>query len=335
MTPTADAVLICPGQGAQRAGGVADLATDFADLTPVGRDAFTLASSITGCDLWRLGLSEDPDDAAALRQPSLLQPYLIAWAAAEHDRVAEAVGALGFVTGHSSGMNSAMALSGALDLDTALRFACACGRNMDADCARAPGGLLALVGADRETAESIAAESSAALANHNAPDQTVIGGAFAAIERAAALAPARGCQAVALRVAGPFHTPSFEPSDRANRALIDALPIADAFTPIVGNRAGQIITTADALRDELRSQFVRPVEWLSALQTLHRFGARRYITLGPGNVMAGLVRRYGKTIPDRIQIRRSAQLGAAGSRPDQPVDKSATQSAEPAERPRR
>ncbi len=308
MTSIADAVLICPGQGAQRAGGVADLAADISDLIAAGREAFALASSIVGCDLWRLGLSEDPEDAAALRQPSLLQPYLIAWAIAERARVTSAIGPLGFVTGHSSGMNSALAISGALDLDSALRFAWACGRNMDADCANSPGGLLALVGADRETAEAIAAESGAALANHNAPDQTVIGGTFAAIDRASALAPSHGCQAVPLRVAGAFHTISFESSDRANRPLIDALPIAGAFTPIVGNRAGQIIATPDEARDELRSQYVRPVEWLSTLRTLHSAGARRYITLGPGNVMAGLVRRYAKTIPDRIQIRRSAQL---------------------------
>lgn len=308
MTSTADAVLICPGQGAQRAGGVADLASAFADLPTVGRDAFELASSIAGCDLWQLGLSADPDDEVALRRPSLLQPYLIAWAVAEHARIADAIAPLGYVTGHSSGMNSAIALSGAVDLESTLRFAWECGRNMDRDCDESPGGLLALVGAGREAAETIAAQSGAALANHNAPDQTVIGGSFSAIARASEIAPSYGCQAVSLRVAGAFHTPSFEPSDQLNRALIDALPIEDEFTPIVGNHTGQIIATADDLREELRSQYVRPVEWLSALQTLCSAGVRRYVTLGPGNVMAGLVRRYGKTVPERIQIRRSAQL---------------------------
>ncbi len=308
MTSAADTVLICPGQGAQRAGGVSDLADHFLELPAGGQAAFRLASSIVGCDLWQLGSSGDPDDELALRQPSLLQPYLVAWAVAEHARVANAIGRPSFVTGHSSGMNSALALSGAVDLDSTLRFAWECGRNMDRDCADSPGGLLALVGAGREAAEAIAARSRASLANHNAPDQTVIGGSFESIESASLLAPSFDCQAVSLRVAGAFHTPSFESSDAANRALIDALPIVAGFTPIIGNHVGQIVSTAEELRDELRAQYIRPVEWLKALKTLYGAGARRFITLGPGNVMAGLVRRYGKTVPDRIQIRRSGQL---------------------------
>ena len=308
MSPKASTVLICPGQGAQRAGGVTDLADSFDELPEAGRQAFELASTIASCDLWRLGLSDNPKDELALRQPSLLQPYLIAWAVAEYAKVAGRIGPLGYITGHSSGMNSAIALSGAVDLETTLNFAWQCGLNMDRDCTERPGGLLALVGAGREAAETIARESGASLANHNAPDQTVIGGSFQALKRAARLAPEHGGQAVELRVAGAFHTPSFRPSDQLNRALIAALPMADEFTPIIGNQCGQIIDSPQRLRDELTAQYVRPVEWLSALETLYASGVRRYITLGPGNVMAGLVRRYGRTVPEPIQIRRISQL---------------------------
>ncbi len=308
MSHEATTVLICPGQGAQRAGGVTDLADTFAELPATGQRAFEIASSTTGCDLWRLGLSDDPADELALRQPSLLQPYLIAWAVAEHARVAERIGPLGYITGHSSGMNSAIALSGAVDLETTLNFAWQSGLSMDRDCTEMPGGLLALVGAGRQAAEAIASQSGASLANHNAPDQTVVGGSFQALERASALAPEHGGQAVQLRVAGAFHTPSFERSDTQNRELIAALPIAEEFTPIVGNHCGQLINSPQQLREELCAQYVRPVEWLSALETLYAEGVRRYITLGPGNVMAGLVRRYGKTASKRIQIRRVSQL---------------------------
>ena len=153
-------------------------------------------------------------------------------------------------------MNSAMTLSGALDLESTLQFAWKCGLSMDRDCSEQPGGLLALVGAGRDAAEAIAAASGASLANHNAPDQTVLGGAADALERAAEVAPAYGGQAVQLRVAGAFHTSAFEGSDRVNRALIDALPITNQFTPIVGNHSGQVISTAEQLRDELRAQYV-------------------------------------------------------------------------------
>ena len=308
MNQNPSTVLICPGQGAQRAGGVTDLAASLDQLPAEGRQAFGLASDIVDCDLWRLGLSTDHADEIKLRRPSLLQPFLVAWAVAEHAAVRPRVGPLSYVTGHSSGINSAMALSGAITVESALRFAWQCGKAMDQDCLERPGGLLALVGAGRESAEAIAAQSGASLANHNAPDQTVIGGTHESLARAIRIAPEHGGQPVELRVAGAFHTSSFERSDASNRPLIDTLEIAEDFTPIVGNHMGQTIESSEQLRDELRSQYVRPVEWQSVLKTLYAAGVRRYLTLGPGNVMAGLVRRYGKTLPERIQIQRTSQL---------------------------
>ena len=308
MNQNPSTVLICPGQGAQRAGGVTDLAASLDQLPAEGRQAFRLASDIVDCDLWRLGLSTDHADEIKLRRPSLLQPFLVAWAVAEHAAVRPRVGPLSYVTGHSSGINSAMALSGAITVESALRFAWQCGKAMDQDCLERPGGLLALVGAGRESAEAIAAQSGASLANHNAPDQTVIGGTHESLARAIRIAPEHGGQPVELRVAGAFHTSSFERSDASNRPLIDTLEIAEDFTPIVGNHMGQTVESPEQLRDELSSQYVRPVEWQSVLSTLYAAGVRRYLTLGPGNVMAGLVRRYGKTLPERIQIQRTSQL---------------------------
>ena len=300
-----DAVLICPGQGAQRPGGLSDLA----GLPPRMRAPFELASEIVNRDLWRLGMSSVDSDVDALRQPSLLQPFLTAWAATEFDAVRASVdGDIAYVTGHSSGLNSAIALSGAAPLEAVLRFAYECGLAMDRDCTDHPGGLLALVGADRATAEAIAADSGATLANHNAPDQTVLGGSQAALVRASACAPDRGAQSVALRVAGAFHTPAFRPSDDANRSLIEQLPLADDFLPIVGNHCGQLIESPAQLRAELKGQYVRPVEWFDALETLYARGVRRFLTLGPGNVMAGLVRRYAKSRPEPVRITRLSQM---------------------------
>ena len=313
MSHPTPSVLICPGQGAQRAGGVTDLAPQHDDLPSEGRRAFALASEVVGCNLWQIGQSQDPQDEVALRRPSLLQPFLIAWAMAEQSLLDERLGPFDFVSGHSSGMNTALVCAGAVDLEAALRFAWQCGREMDRDCDEQPGGLLALVGADRAAAESIAAESGSVLANHNAPDQTVLGGAADALQRAAILAPTHGVQAVALRVAGAFHTPAFAGSDGRNHDYIENLPIAERFTPIIGNRCGQVIETDDDVRAELREQYVRPVEWLATLETLRSLGVRRFVTLGPGNVMAGLVRRFGKTSGERFRIERATQLRAKES----------------------
>ena len=76
---------------------------------------------------------------------------------------------------------------------------------------------------------------------------------------------------------------------------------------MVGNGSGQLIETADQLRAELRGQYSRPVEWLRVIETLDRHGVERYLTLGPGNAMAGLVRRYGRSSASRVEIVRVAQ----------------------------
>lgn len=300
MPPVA---LICPGQGAQRAGGLADLPRS-------ARRAFDAASEAVGEDLRALGSSADAADEERLRSPSVLQPYLAAWAAAEWGAAVQqglAPERVEFVTGHSSGMNSALALSGAVGLEEALRFARETGLRMDEACASHPGGLLAVVGAGRGEALRICEESGARFANHNAPDQTVLGGDAEAIDRAEREAEAAGHQTVRLRVAGAFHTEAFRESDRGNEALIEGLPIREGFTPIVGNCRGQLISTPEELREELRGQYTRPVEWMAVLETLHARGVRTYATLGPGNAMAGLVRRFGRARGEAIRTIRPIQ----------------------------
>ena len=297
------AALICPGQGAQRAGGLEDLPQS-------AQEVFELGSAVVGVDLWRLGLDKSIDAESELRRPSRLQPYLICWAVAEWRAALDAdraPAAPDFVTGHSSGLNSALVLSGAVALEDGLHFAHACGLEMDRACDDGAGGLVALVGASRAQAEAVAARSGASLANHNADDQTVLGGyddALAAVQTAH-----EGVEPppVPLRVAGAFHTSAFAESDRRSERWIDELPIADRFTPLIGNCRGQLIETPDQLTTELRGQYSRPVEWLRVLETLDRLGVRRYLTLGPGNAMAGLVRRYGRSRPAKVRIVRVAQ----------------------------
>ena len=295
----AAAALLCPGQGAQRAGGLADLSASAQEL-------FDAASVIAGVDLWELGLDESREAEIELRQPSRLQPYLVCWAVAEW-RAARLDERVDFVTGHSSGLNAAMVLSGAVTLERGLRFAYACGREMDQACVAGAGGLMALVGSSREQAEALAARTGSVLANHNASDQTVLGGPQEALRAALSELQAAESQAVELRVAGAFHTDDFAASDGRNERWIDELEIADQFTPMVGNASGQLIETAAQLKAELRGQYSRPVEWLRVIETLDRHGVERYLTLGPGNAMAGLVRRYGRSNPGRVQIVRVAQ----------------------------
>ncbi len=305
MAPNERVALICPGQGSQVPGGVATLPDS-------ARAVFARASAIVGEDLWEIGLRGEQD---ALALPSVLQPYLVAWAVADYERgraERDDLPAIDYVLGHSSGENSAMVLSGAVTFEDGVRFAHERGRHLDAACASAETGLLALAGAEREAAEAIARDAGLELANQNGRDQFVFGGRRADVERAAALAEERGVAGVVLRVAAAFHTETFRPADEATEPLIAALPIADRFRSMIGNARGQLITDAAGLRDELSYQYTRPIEWVAALQTAYEAGVRTFVVTGPGNAMSGLVRRFGREVAETL---RTIRLNPASTGP--------------------
>ena len=294
--------LVCPGQGAQRPGGVVDLPES-------ARATFDRASAEIGVDLWEAGLTASAD---AIARPSLLQPLLVAWAVADYARATEQGGrvpAPDFVLGHSSGQNSALVLSGALPFETAVRFAHQRGLLQDAACDTDAHGLLAVSGLDEAAVDVLAAARGLVVANRNASDQFVLAGRDAQLAQAASDVEARGGRGVRLRLAGAFHSDHFRRADERSQPLIDALPLADRFTPLIGNRAGQRIDDAAALRAELSMQYTRPVVWTAALATAYREGVRTFVVTGPGNAMAGLVRRFGRTVGEPL---RTIRLNAPG-----------------------
>ena len=293
--------LVCPGQGAQRMGGVRAL--------PVAaRAVFERASGLIGLDLWEAGL-RGPAERLAL--PSVLQPFLVAWATADYARTrAERpdLPAPDYVMGHSSGENAALVLSGAVSFEAGVGFAYERGLLLEAGCRAERTGLIALAGAGRAEAEAIAAEAGLQRANHNAWDQYVLAGATAGLERARAVAASRGVKARILGVAGGFHTAYFREADEAAEPLIAALAIGEGFTPLIGNARGQVIGDAAGVRAELAGQYSRPVEWVAALEAAYAAGVRTFVVLGPGNAMHGLVRRFSATVAEPL---RSLRLRAS------------------------
>ena len=292
--------LIAPGQGSQRPGGIVDLPL-------VAKPWFDRASDLIGIDLWQAGLDSDQEQ---LGRPSSLQPFLVAWGMADvhaaRGTIPEASEA-DFVLGHSSGQNTALVLSGALDYDDAIRFAHERGKHLDLGCDAEPGALLALAGVDQPLAEEMAVANGLQIANYNAPNQFVLGGPRDAAEAALGWAASREIAAVLLRVNGAFHTQLFKRSDELSQALIEALPVRDGFTPLIGNARGQLIQAPTELRAELLGQYSRPIHWVSALRTAYEEGVRRFAVMGPGNAMAGLVRRFATEVDERPKIVRLNQ----------------------------
>ena len=216
-----------------------------------------------------------------------------------------------FVLGHSSGQNSALVLGGALAFEAGVRFAHERGLLQDEACDRGSHGLLAVSGLTAVAVEQVASAQRLVVANRNAADQFVLAGADADTEAAIATVEARGGRGVRLRLAGAFHSKAFRLADERSQPLIDALPIEPAFTPLIGNRAGQVVRDAEAVREELSMQYTRPVAWTDALATAYREGVRTFMVAGPGNAMAGLIRRFGRAMPEPLPtIRLNAPLGA-------------------------
>ena len=273
---------------------------------------FDRASAVIGVDLWDAGLHAG---AEAIARPSVLQPLLVAWAVADYERGrAERPGLplSDFVLGHSSGQNSAMVLSGAVSFEAGVRFAYERGLLQDAACDAGAHGLLAVSGLARAAVEAIGSAHGLVVANRNAEDQFVLAGPDANADAAVAAIEADGRRGVRLRLAGAFHSDAFREADTRSAPLIEALPIEPDFTPLIGNRAGQLIRDPAALRDELSMQFTRPVCWTDALETAYREGARTFVVTGPGNAMAGLIRRFGRVAREPLQtIRLNAPLVSA------------------------
>jgi malonyl CoA-acyl carrier protein transacylase len=152
--------------------------------------------------------------------------------------------------------------------------------------------MVALVGASPEDADAIAQAASMIVTNDNAPGQIVLAGDRDDLENVENLAGERGLRAIALPVAGAFHSPSMEPAVEPFRAALDAVDIAEPRFPVISCASAQPF---EDVRAELAAALTRPVRWRETVLALHEAGARRFVEVGPGKVLARLGKRI---LPD-------------------------------------
>jgi malonyl CoA-acyl carrier protein transacylase len=266
---TASAILF-PGQGV----GDASSRELVAETRP---DLLALATELVG---------EDPFERIA-DGTAYAQPALYCASIAGYEQLGRPPAE--YFAGHSLGEIGALAAAGAIEDRDGLRIVAARGRAMD-DAARRgePGGMLA-VGADRKGAESLAAEHGLTLANENSPEQFVLSGSLPAIEAALAAAKSTGIRAKRLAVAGAFHTAAMEPGVRPFRAALDQVDFRRPETPVVSSTTAGFFD--EDPREALAASLVSPIRWTAATRKLRELGVSRYVDVGPGKVLAGLVRR--------------------------------------------
>ncbi len=280
-----------PGQGSQAVGMGHDLVENF----PAARAVFAEADDALGFSLSRLCF-EGPAEELQLTentQPAILTASVAAL------RVMEAAGLPrpAFVAGHSLGEYSALVAAGALSLATAVRTVRARGHYMQAAVPVGVGAMAAILGADLETVAAACAEAAqgevCSPANINSPKQIVIAGNAGAVDRAIEILKARGVRkAVKLNVSAPFHCALMQPAQERLAADLAEIEFNELSVPLVTNVDAAPIRQGVAARAALVRQVSAPVRWRESIERLvNECGVQTFVEVGPGKVLAGLVRQ--------------------------------------------
>jgi [acyl-carrier-protein] S-malonyltransferase len=284
-------VLVFPGQGAHKVG----MGKDLAEAFPEARDTFAAIDEALGLPLSRI-MWEGPEDT--LLETRNAQPAILAHSLAVHAVAGARLGRVAGAAGHSLGEYSAYASAGTLTPVEAARLVRTRGELMHQAGQQRPGAMAAVLGlASEAVVRACAAASSAdqvvVAANLNAPDQTVISGDPPAVERAGQECKTAGAKRVLpLKVSGAFHSPLMKPAERRLTEVLEAAPLADPVFPVVANASAEPVTDAATARHLLATQLTAPVRWVDSVRRLAGLApGARFVELGPGAVLAGLVKR--------------------------------------------
>lgn len=283
-----------PGQGSQTVG----MGADLYDASATARARFDAADDQLGFALTDLMFGNTEAAEEQLKQTENTQPALFVHSLAAM-AVLDARGlAPAMVAGHSLGEYSALAAAGAISFADGLRVVRIRGELMATAGEERPGTMAAIIGADDEAVETACEEARTTgpgvvqPANFNAPGQVVISGDEDAVKRAMERAGAHGARRVIpLPVSGAFHSPLMDYAREGLGEALEALDIAEPRCPVYLNVTAAPTKDPDEIRQRLLQQLLSPVRWAQTLQHMHRDGAERFVEVGAGRVLSGLVRR--------------------------------------------
>ena len=285
---------IFPGQGSQRTGMGKALAEQF----PAARAVFDQADQALGFPLSKLCF-EGPEEELKLTantQPAILTTSVAAYRVLEEKGIAP-----DYVAGHSLGEYSALVASGCLSLPEAVVTVRNRGTYMQEAVPAGQGAMAALLGLPlpkvQQVCEQAAQGQVVVPANLNSPGQIVISGHKEAVERAAAAAKDAGAKrAVLLPVSAPFHSSLLQPAAARLESDFQRIGFSGLGIPLVTNVDAEVIETPQAARDALLRQVPAPVRWEESMRKLMELGCDCFIEVGPGKVLAGLLRQIDRSV---------------------------------------
>lgn len=281
---------IFPGQGSQFPGMAKD-------LYPSRKELFEKANEILGFRITDIMFEGQADDLKATKvtQPAIfIHSTILAMEQAQQPDM---------VAGHSLGEFSAMVAAGALSFEDGLRLVAARAAAMQKCCEKVPGTMAAVIKLDDETIERICADIPGVVpANYNSPGQVVISGELSAVEKACALLKEAGAKrALVLPVSGAFHSPLMEPARVELAKAIEATPFKAPRCPIYQNVTASPTTDPGLIKENCLKQLTSPVRWTKTVQGMIADGAGRFVEIGPGSVLQGLVGRIAGDTPLTIE----------------------------------
>ncbi len=294
----ADTALIFPGQGSQDVG----MGRDVAEAYPEARHLYQQADDILGFALSELCFQGPREllDETANTQPAL---FVTSLALVEALKAEGKLPAAAMVAGHSLGELTALVAGGAMGFEEGLRLVRERGRLMKLAGERSRGGMAAVLKMDDADVEQACKEAAAEtsrpvqIANYNSPGQVVISGDAQALDRAIELLRQRGGKRIVpLAVSIPAHSPLMASVVREYRAAVDATDFCLPVIPVVANISARPLLTVDEIRDELAGQFTWPVRWTASVQWMVEQGVKKFVEIGPKEVLAGLVRRIDGSV---------------------------------------
>jgi len=288
-----------PGQGAQHVG----MGKDLCDAIPAARETFQQAEAAAGLALREICF-QGPDEQLA--RTDVCQPAIFTVSAAILAAMKQALGESGmtaiapsFVAGLSLGEYTALFAAGAVDFEPAVKLVAERGRLMQQAATAVESGMVSLIGLDEAQAQALVAEAAQGepltCANFNCPGQIVVSGALAACRRVEALAKDHGARgAVPLNVAGAFHSQIMAPAAEGLQKALAGVSFREPSAPVIANVDAQPHGGAGEIAGRLVAQLTSAVRWQQSMEFLESQGVERYYEIGPGKVLAGLMRRINR-----------------------------------------
>lgn len=284
---------VFPGQGSQYPGMGKDLAANFG----VARHVFEEAGDALGQDLASLCFNGPEDE---LKLTANTQPAILTTSIATLRAIEEETGLVpAYAAGHSLGEYSALVCAGALDFADAVRTVRQRGLFMQEAVPVGVGAMAAVIGLKADVLEGFCREAAqgevVSPANFNSPGQVVIAGHASAVGRAVELAKSHGAKrALPLPVSAPFHCALMVPAGERLQTVLEGIAVNPLRFPVVTNVEATPNEDASRVRKLLVDQVSAPVRWEESVLAMAEAGVERYIEIGPGKVLSGLIKRIVK-----------------------------------------